>query len=100
MDKQLVKDIKNIYRLARKETCFCPSFERKLAHYIQRRAPEESVHWQKLRYEFRTVYRRCRDEQRLLKTYLEAMTRLTDVAVAGCHRQTELNVETLDLKPR
>lgn len=86
-----------MYRSALNEACFRPEFEQKLAHYIQRHAPKDSVHWQKLRYEFRTVYRTCRDEQRSLKAYLEAMTKLTEASLAGDHRQSRLNRSTLCL---
>lgn len=98
MNKQLVRDIKSIYSSALREACFRPEFEQKLAYYIQQRAPQGSVHWQKLRYEFRTVYRKCRDEQKSLQCYLKTMAQLTEVALDGRHRQTELNIATLNIQ--
>lgn len=95
MNQQIVKDIKRICREARKEQCFHAVFERKLAHYIRERAPRGSVHWFKLRYEFRSIYRKCRDHNRSLKTYLKAMGQLAEAALAGNHKQAELDLTSL-----
>lgn len=90
MQNRLVKDIKGIYRAAKKEMCFSPIFERKLARYIQNRTPRGSVNWQKLRYEFRTISRKCRDRNLSLKVYLGAMATLTSYALGGKHKKIEI----------
>lgn len=97
MDQRIVRDIKRIYRSAKKEMCFRPIFERKLAKYIHRRAPENSVNWYKLRYEFRTIYRKCRNEQRPLKDYLKHMAIFTEIAAEGKHKK--VGIDTRSLKP-
>ncbi len=98
MDQRTVQDIKRIYRSAKREMCFRPIFERKLASYIQRRAPKNSVNWYKLRYEFRTIYRKCRDEQYSLKKYLQHMATFTEVAIQGQHKKVEIDPKTLHCK--
>lgn len=95
MDQRTVKDIKRIYRAAKEEMCFRPIFERKLANYIRRRAPENSVNWYKLRYEFRTIFRKCRDDRRPLKDYLKYMATFTEIATKGNHKKVEINPQSL-----
>ena len=95
MRNRLVRDIKGIYRTAKKEMCFRPIFERKLARYIQNRAPRGSVNWQKLRYEFRTISRKCRDQELPLKVYLGTMARLTGFALQGKHKKIEIEVSKM-----
>ncbi len=95
MDQRTVKDIKRIYYSAKKEMCFRPIFERKLAKYIYRRAPKNSVNWHKLRYEFRTIYRKCRDEQQPLKDYLKHMAIFTQIAAEGNHKKVEIDPKSL-----
>lgn len=95
MDQRIVRDIKRIYRAAKKEMVFRTVFERKLASYIQKRAPKDSVNWYKLRYEFRTIYRKCRDEQRSPKEYLKHMVIFTDIAIQGEHKKVEIDPITL-----
>lgn len=97
MDHRLVTDIKKMYYSARQRNCFQPIFERKLAHYIQQHAPEGSVHWHKLRYEFRSTYRKCRDEQKSATVYLNTMTKLTEAALAGTHKHVELKITSLSI---
>lgn len=74
---------------------FRPVFERKLAKYTQHRAPRGSVNWHKLRYEFRTIFRVCRNEQRSLKDYLQAMMYITHTAIQGDHKQVEIDRQSL-----
>lgn len=95
MNNHIVQDIKTIYKTAKKETCFRPIFERKLAHYIRNRAPHGSVNWQKLRYEFRTIFRKCRDQQKPLKEYLRAMAAVTDIALQGKHKQIQIDIKII-----
>jgi hypothetical protein len=95
MDQRTVKDIKRIYRSAKKEMVFRPIFERKLATYIRRRAPENSVNWHKLRYEFRTIYRKCRDQEYALKDYLKYMATFTEIAAKGNHKKVEIDPQSL-----
>lgn len=96
MEDPVIKDIKGIYRAAKDETCFRPFFERKLARYIRNRAPRGSVNWYKLRYEFRTIYRKCRDEQQALKHYLGPMAQITIISLNGNHKQAEFDPVSLN----
>lgn len=96
MDQRTVRDIKRIYHSAKKEMVFRPIFERKLASYIQRRAPKHSVNWYKLRYEFRTIYRKCRDRQYSVKKYLQHMATFTKVAIQGNHKQVQIDTKSLE----
>lgn len=98
MDQRTVQDIKRIYHSAKKEMVFRPMFERKLASYIQQRAPRDSVNWYKLRYEFRTIYRKCRDEQYSLKKYLQHMATFTDIAIQGQHKKVEIDPKSLSCR--
>lgn len=98
MDQRTVRDIKRMYYSAKKEMAFRPMFERKLASYIQQRAPQDSVNWHKLRYEFRTIYRKCRDEQHPLKKYLRHMATFTDIAIQGNHKKVQINTKSLEYK--
>lgn len=98
MDQRTVRDIKQIYYSAKKEIVFRPIFERKLASYIQRRAPKDSVNWYKLRYEFRTIYRKCRDGQYSLKKYLQHMAIFTDIAIQGNHKKVQIDTKSLECK--
>ncbi|MCW9705629.1 hypothetical protein [Fodinibius salsisoli] len=95
MGYRLVKDIKHMYHSACKGNYFQPIFERKLAQYIQRRAPKNSIHWQKLKYEFHNIYRKCRDGNKSAAAYLEVIAELTEAALDGAHKQVELDVSTL-----
>lgn len=79
---------------------FRPVFERKLASYIQRRAPKNSVNWYKLRYEFRTIYLKCRDEQYALKDYLKYMAVFTEIAKEGNHKKVEIDPRSLKPQDR
>jgi hypothetical protein len=98
MDQRTVRDIKRIYHSAKKEMVFRPMFERKLASYIKRRAPKNSVNWYKLRYEFQTIYRKCRDEQYSLKKYLKHMATFTDIAIRGQHKKVEIDSASLSCR--
>jgi hypothetical protein len=97
MDQMLVRDIKRMYRSAREKRFFQPVFERRLAQYIQHRAPRGSVHWHKLRYEFRSIFRKCRDGKKPASIYLKMMTTLTKEALEGRHKKVELDVGKLKL---
>ena len=74
---------------------FHPIFERKLATYIQRCAPNNSINCYKLRYEFRTIYLKCRDEQYSLKEYLKHMAIFTGIAKKGNHKKLEIDPQSL-----
>lgn len=95
MDQRTVRDIKQIYRAAKKEVVFRPIFERKLAKYINRRAPKGSVNWYKLRYEFHIIYQKCRNGQRSLNEYLKFMATFTEIAIQGNHKKVEIDRESL-----
>lgn len=95
MDQRTVKDIKRIYYSAKKEMVFRPIFERKLATYIQRHAPRDSVNWHKLRYEFRTIYLKCRDGRHSLSDYLKYMAMFTNIAKEGKHKKVEIDPQSL-----
>lgn len=98
MDQKLIRDIKSIFRTTQKRSCYRTTFERKLVQFIQKRAPEDSVHWEKLRYELHHIYRVCRDKEKSLKIYLSAVCKLTDAALEGRHKQVELDRESLKIK--
>ncbi|MEL7833112.1 hypothetical protein [Fodinibius sp. Rm-B-1B1-1] len=98
MDQRTIRDIKQMYRSTKKEKAFRPMFERKLASYIQRRAPKNSVNWHKLRYEFRTIYRKCRDKQYSVKKYLQHMATFADIAIQGHHKKVEIDPSSLSYR--
>ncbi|MDZ7659036.1 hypothetical protein [Fodinibius sp.] len=79
MDQRILKEIKRIYHSTKKEIVFRPVFERKLANIYPTSGSR------KLRYEFRTIYRKYRDEQYSLKDYLKYMTVFTEIATEGNH---------------
>lgn len=74
---------------------FHPIFERKLAKYIQRRAPKGSINWYKLRYEFRIIYQKCRNGQHSLNEYLKFMATFAEIAIHGDHKKVEIDRESL-----
>ena len=98
MERRIARDIRRMYHYSKKKTVFICAFERELTEYIRKRTPEDSVDYNKLNFELKTITRKCKEDNRPTSFFLQKMARLTLLCLKKHHRRVVLEKKSLEFK--